>query len=384
MLTKPIKILVATQSLIGSGGERFLKNLIAIHLANNIQTAVCCADEAPHLQPYFKEKGIRYFRSRISNHNGGMKFRIGKKEINLPLARVFYILYDFLSILKAVVQFRPQVILVSNAFSRTQFGIFLYPQPVIYFSHSLMYGCEPAKARFIRYCTRSGHKNILATVSIFAAESIFRSCGVAANKQWVIPNAVPLHTKNQIQKGKPKIILTVGDFVDYKNPHIWYEVAKKVVNSHPGCQFIWVGKGPLLDAYKAKAIQDGYGEKIICAGYSTQVEQYYSKASICFHPSLAESQGLALLEAMSHGLPCVASRVGGIPESVVPGETGFLCAPTDIDAFAQNIGQLLQEETLYDRLAENAYQRIKNNFTPAKYQSAILDMYREVLPKKYL
>ncbi len=71
-------------------------------------------------------------------------------------------------------------------------------------------------------------------------------------------------------------------------------------------------------------------------------------------PSRSEALGSAVLEAMSFGLPVLASKVGGIPEIVQSGVTGFLIDPEDSEEWVRRVAQLRQNEKLRSRLAQNA------------------------------
>ena len=73
------------------------------------------------------------------------------------------------------------------------------------------------------------------------------------------------------------------------------------------------------------------------------VEEAYRHAAVFCLPSRYEPYGLALLEAMAYGVPCVGTRVGGIPEIIVEGETGRLVEPDDPEALAQALASLLED-----------------------------------------
>ncbi|HEY0718915.1 MAG TPA: glycosyltransferase family 4 protein, partial [Streptosporangiaceae bacterium] len=85
-------------------------------------------------------------------------------------------------------------------------------------------------------------------------------------------------------------------------------------------------------------------------------------------PSRTEAFGMVLIEAMASGLPVVASRVGGIPEVVRDGETGFLAEPGDVAGFAGQIGQLFDDSALWQRFNENGRQAAGTRDWPAQVQ----------------
>lgn len=91
-----------------------------------------------------------------------------------------------------------------------------------------------------------------------------------------------------------------------------------------------------------------------------------------------EPFGLVALEMMASGLPVVAYRVGGIPESIVNGETGFLVENKRPERLAEAIEKLLDDEKLRRQMGEAARQRVEENFTWEKHVDKLLEVYSEV------
>jgi glycosyltransferase involved in cell wall biosynthesis len=90
---------------------------------------------------------------------------------------------------------------------------------------------------------------------------------------------------------------------------------------------------------------------------------------------VSELLGLAALEAMASGTPVVASRIGGLPEIVRDGESGFLVPPGDVDALHERLSQVLYDPALARRLGENARQDVLERFTWARVAERCLDGY---------
>jgi len=85
-------------------------------------------------------------------------------------------------------------------------------------------------------------------------------------------------------------------------------------------------------------------------------------ADVFLLPSAQESFGLAALEAMACGVPVVASNVGGLPEVITNGVTGFLRPPEDHEGMAADAIALLQDQALHSRVAEAAIARVREEF----------------------
>ena len=84
--------------------------------------------------------------------------------------------------------------------------------------------------------------------------------------------------------------------------------------------------------------------RVIFLGFRKDIPEINRCADIAVLPSLREGLGLAGIEALASGVPVVGSDIQGIKDYVVDGETGYLCAPTDVDAFAEKIKLLSDRE----------------------------------------
>ena len=110
-----------------------------------------------------------------------------------------------------------------------------------------------------------------------------------------------------------------------------------------------------------------------------QVVQLLSASDLFLMPSAQESFGLAALEAMACEVPVVASRVGGVPELVDDGVTGFLCPADDLDAMANASIRLLTDDALHARMSLGARARAVERFADSKIVPLYERFYDEVL-----
>ena len=90
-----------------------------------------------------------------------------------------------------------------------------------------------------------------------------------------------------------------------------------------------------------------------------ELRRFYSEADIFVLPSRYEPFGIVFAEAMSFGLPIVATRVGGIPELVEDGENGFLVTPGDVDSLADAVDKLASNAELRGRFGRSIYEKSK-------------------------
>lgn len=104
-------------------------------------------------------------------------------------------------------------------------------------------------------------------------------------------------------------------------------------------------------------------------------------SAVVIQKSLREGFGLVVAEALYKGTPVVASNVGGIPQQVIDGETGFLHDPRDLRGFSKSILRLLGDEKLRARLGKNGREHIKNNFLTTTWVLNWLELFEKYLFK---
>ncbi len=108
---------------------------------------------------------------------------------------------------------------------------------------------------------------------------------------------------------------------------------------------------------------------------------YYRAADVCVIPSHYEPFGLVAIEAMGCGTPVVASDVGGLKFTVVPGETGWLVPPRDSHAFAGAIDRVLSDHLAGQAMSDLATVRVQQNFTWTGAAAQLSDLYRRLLAR---
>jgi glycosyltransferase involved in cell wall biosynthesis len=159
-------------------------------------------------------------------------------------------------------------------------------------------------------------------------------------------------------------------------------VAKRVVRTAAGtgldCSFIWAGDGDLLEQYRELARNSGLSENVQFLGFKEDVVSLYRRASLYFQPSLVESHGISVLDAMQFGIPAVVSDIGGLPESVVDGETGFVVPVTDEEGMAQKLLMLAQSPALSKKFGESSRARYQQLFSHNRWVQEVVRVHAEL------
>lgn len=144
-----------------------------------------------------------------------------------------------------------------------------------------------------------------------------------------------------------------------------------------------IGDGSLRSDLADLARSLGVADCVHFAGYIPNASAHIRSVDVLAVPTLAEAFGLVCVEAMARGKPVVASRVGGIPEIVVHGETGILVPPADESALADAILLLSRDEDLRRRLGMAGRERYVSHFSVERMGAAVLELYRELAPKAH-
>ncbi|MHB9155611.1 MAG: glycosyltransferase family 4 protein, partial [Endomicrobiales bacterium] len=231
--------------------------------------------------------------------------------------------------------------------------------------------CSHASREFLLR-ERFGGAHNTAVIHNGIAEEFAEASGRAENvrKQWGITD--------------DKIVLTVANLWPHKGHLFAVKALSSLLQRFPGTKWIFVGDGREKEAVLRLAQDTGIIGRIVMAGLQEDVRPYLEIADIFVLPSLHEAISLSIAEAMAKKLPVVASRVGGIPEIVEHGTTGFLVPPADPEALAAGIGELLGDGALRKRFGDNGHERFKKHFTLGTMADRLHHLYREAVQAKGL
>ena len=191
----------------------------------------------------------------------------------------------------------------------------------------------------------------VTTVSEYLKDETIRAFGCGSCSLDVIPNFVDLATYTPVEHcahreafAPPgtKVLLHMSNFRSLKRVPEVVRIFARVREEVPAV-LVLVGDGPDRGNTEALVAELGLGDHVRFLGMLNVVVDVLQAADLFLLPSTTESFGLGALEAMACGVPVVASRVGGLPEVVVDGETGALLPPDDIEGMAQSAIALLSD-----------------------------------------
>jgi len=163
------------------------------------------------------------------------------------------------------------------------------------------------------------------------------------------------------QDGCDAIVMHISNFRAVKRVQAVIETFRRI-RTRVRAHLVMVGDGPDRLASERLADELGLADHIDFVGEQQDVVAWLSAADLFLLPSAQESFGLAALEAMSCEVPVIATRVGGLPEVIEDGVTGFICDVDDVDGMAQRGIELLQNPELRARIGTAARRDVTRRF----------------------
>jgi len=149
------------------------------------------------------------------------------------------------------------------------------------------------------------------------------------------------------------IVIHISNFRPVKRVEVALEVFRRI-RQRVRARFVLVGDGPVRPEIERRVAAYHLQEEVIFAGEQGDPISWLSAANLLLLPSIEESFGLAALEAMACEVPVVASKIGGLPELIEDGVTGFVCPPNDIQGLADRGIALLTDSALHARMTREA------------------------------
>jgi len=236
--------------------------------------------------------------------------------------------------------------------------------------------------------------------SLFAADSIVGCCAartdllrripVLRRKVSVIQNALMKtasdtccdHQSGRAVAAQPVRIGFVGRLSTEKNIplllHAMQHLKKTAGNPH-SFECIIAGEGELLEMLKSLAKELNICEMVTFAGFVRNTDELYRSLDILVLTSDYEGIPMCILEGMSHGLPVVASAVGGIVEMIRDGVDGILFPKGDLDRLVSSLTELIADPEKRLKVGKNGYRRFLTDFTPEMWRDKHLRHYLSLL-----
>jgi N-acetyl-alpha-D-glucosaminyl L-malate synthase BshA len=229
-------------------------------------------------------------------------------------------------------------------------------------------GSDPSYARVVRFSIEQSHAvtavseslktdtlKILGTNRDIRVIVNFLDCGEYRRRE------VPELRASLCPPPYEALVIHVSNFRPVKRVDVAIEVFRRIRERVPA-RFVLLGDGPVRDAAARQADDEGLGGDVQFLGEQHDLVPYLSAADLFLLPSAQESFGLAALEAMACEVPVIASRVGGLPEIIEDGVTGYVCGLNALDDMAERGVRLLTDRAERQRMGRAAAQVVRTRY----------------------
>ncbi len=211
------------------------------------------------------------------------------------------------------------------------------------------------------------------------------------------PPAIPDATEDSVgletrrRYGIPPDVPVVGMFgriIPWKGQKEFVRAAAMASKEVPDAWFLIVGdisdgERKYADEVESLIAECGLQDRVRFTGYVNDVDAHYEAVDIVAHASIApEPSGRVIFEAMSHGVPLVASHLGGPKEFIDDGIDGFVVDPTDAEVFAARLVELLQDPDRRRGMGDLARDKLVGRYGAEAYGETVMQVYEAALASK--
>lgn len=183
--------------------------------------------------------------------------------------------------------------------------------------------------------------------------------------------------KKELQIQKDTVLVGIVAVLRGAKRHV--DLIEAISNIKADVKLVIVGNGPqernIKDFIKEKNVQD----KVIMLGHREDIDKILPNFDIFVLPSNMEALGTSILEASACGVPCIGSRVGGIPECIQDGKSGYLFENQNVKELQEKLELLIKNKDLRKEFGKNARELIEKKFSVEVMVSKTEKLYKEIL-----
>jgi glycosyltransferase involved in cell wall biosynthesis len=383
-----VKILHLIDSLYGAGGaERQLLLSIKALDASRFESYICCVQTPGHLAGEAAEMGIKVFSLGVNGKLGWPKaiMRLRRLIRSLGIELVHTSLYEasVLGGLAGRLSGVPVVTTLTNTVHDTE-----WLSETMGLSRWKVASSEMAHRLVIRWCMRE-----VIAVSEHVKQSAVRHYRIRPDKITVIHRAlspewlgVASSPKGELPDVSPgeasPTLIAVGRLIPQKDHESLLRAMAIVARGLPEARLLIAGEGQLMSQLKQLCDSLELNGHVSFLGRRNDVRRLLETSDIFVLPSLREGCPNALIEAMSVGIPCVATSIGPVTELVRDGEHVALVPPSAPEAMAEAIVSLTSRPDEARAMGHRAKEMARRRFTPARVSEALESVYMRVLARR--
>ena len=221
------------------------------------------------------------------------------------------------------------------------------------------------------------------TNSDIARQTLIKNCGLPALKVHKVYNGLDINFKKIVPiQQRPFNILTIANLNIVKGHLEYLNVIKEVVKIFPAARFIFIGRDDMRGEVQQAIKNLGLAYYVKYEGFREDVSPWLLEARIFVLPSHNEGCPTVLLEAMSFGIPCIAFKVGGVPELFANKEHGILLEKGDYAGLVAAIIYLLNNDDEASQQAIMGQKHVITNFDIKNSEFGHFTIFADILAKK--
>lgn len=179
------------------------------------------------------------------------------------------------------------------------------------------------------------------------------------------------------------VIGAVGRLAPVKGYPSLLDAFQSVVQIHSNCRLVIAGEGLMRPELEAQVNRLQLNHFVQLAGFIEEMDEFFQLVDIFVMPSLSEGMPIALLEAMAHGKPCIASSVGGIPEVLNADDVGCLVPPADSASLSKAIIALVTDAERRISIGDKARVLVRQRFSSKRMATDYLNLYTRYLGSSF-
>lgn len=350
-------------------------------------------------------RGAEIFASHLSTHlvrlgyevkmvclfDGTARLPFDGTLLNLrrPLSKRFFDIVGWKQLANIIAEFNPDIV-QANAGDTLKFAslskfIFRWDNPVVFRNANKVSDFITSWPKLVLNKFFIGNVRHVISVSELCRQDFVSTYSFDARRTTTIPIGIELTTVPQPLStdllpafSRGRVVLSVGSLVPEKNHAAMIRIASRLTKTHDDLVIIIVGDGKLRNELQDQIDKGGLNQKVILAGYRSDVLSLMANARVLAMPSLIEGLPGVILEAFYCKLPVVANNVGGISEVVMDNETGWLVAKDDEDGFYHSIVQAIEDDSKTRRLKQNAFDLVTSGFSNQSIAKRFADLYQNI------
>ena len=284
---------------------------------------------------------------------------------------------------KILRDFRADVV-HSHEFTMAIYGAAAAPRAgarhVITMHGGLYYATAWRRRTALRWAAR--RSDALVGVSVATAAALERTLGIPHDRIFVVPNGIPLRSgvRDRVRRelsipDDELLIVAVGNLYPVKGHAVLLD-ALEMLGDTAGWQLAIAGRGEEEARLRSQAAAAGIDARVHLLGFRDDIPDILAAGDIFAMPSLSEGLPLALVEAMSVGLPVVVTRVGGVPEVVTDDVEALLVPASDARALSSALRTLISDAALRKRLGSAGRTRAIRDYAIATMADRYEHLYR--------